>query len=60
MDLLKYSLKDWEETLDDFRFLFRYEEKLLAGGFYTESEFLEAFLEAVEHAAKRLPERDES
>lgn len=60
MDLLKHSLKDWEETLDDFRFLFRYEKELLAGGFYSESEFLEAFLEAVERAAAKMPGRNES
>lgn len=60
MDLLKHSLKDWEDTLDDFRFLFRYEKELLAGGFYSESEFLEAFMVAVERAARQMPRRDES
>jgi len=60
MDLLKHSLKDWEDALNDFRFLFRHEQELLAGGFYTESEFLEAFFEAVEHAAKRMRKRNES
>ncbi len=59
MDMLKDSLNDWEDTLNEFRFLFRYEEDLLKGGWYSESEFLEVFIEAIKKAEKKIP-RDES
>lgn len=54
MDFTDDSLKDWEETLKPFRFLFRNEERLLKSGRLTESEFLEDFFDAVLDACAML------
>ena len=42
------ELKALEDLTDNLRFLFRYEEQLIQEGWYTESEFLQAVLEAIE------------
>lgn len=47
MDFTDGSLKDWENILKPFRYLFRNEEILLKSGRLTESEFLEDFFDAV-------------
>lgn len=54
MDFTDDSLKDWEETLKPFRFLFRNEGRLLKSGRLTESEFLEDFFDAVLDACAML------
>ncbi len=46
------ELKALEDLTDNLRFLFRYEEQLIQEGWYTESEFLEAVLEAIEEWQK--------
>lgn len=48
------SLNDWEEILNDFRFLFRYEDQLINENWMTASEFLEEFYDTVERAARLL------
>lgn len=58
MDSTKNSLKDWEDILKKFRFLFRNEETLLKSGRLTESEFLEDFLDAVLEACERYSEME--
>ena len=42
------ELKALEDLTDNLRFLFRYEEQLIQEGWYTESEFLQAILAAIE------------
>ena len=42
------ELKALEDLTNNLRFLFRYEEQLIQEGWYTESEFLQAVLEAIE------------
>lgn len=42
------ELKTLEDLTDNLRFLFRYEEQLIQEGWYTESEFLQAILAAIE------------
>lgn len=46
------ELKALEDLTDNLRFLFRYEKQLIQEGWYTESEFLEAVLEAIEEWQK--------
>ena len=46
------ELKALEDLTDNLRFLIRYEEQLIQEGWYTESEFLEAVLEAIEEWQK--------
>lgn len=45
------GLKAREEMMENLRFLFRYEEQLLEEGWYSETEFqqavVDAFLEAI-------------
>lgn len=42
------ELKALEDLTDNLRFLIRYEEQLIQEGWYTESEFLQAILAAIE------------
>lgn len=42
------ELKALEDLTNNLRFLFRYEEQLIQEGWYTESEFLQAILAAIE------------
>ena len=46
------ELKSLEDLTENLRFLFRYEEQLIQEGWYTELEFLEAVLEAIEEWQK--------
>ena len=47
------ELKALEDLTDNLRFLFRYEEQLIQEGWYTESEFLQAILAAIEEWQKK-------
>lgn len=57
MDFTDGSLKDWENILKPFRYLFRNEEILLKSGRLTESEFLEDFFDAVLAACEEYYEK---
>ena len=52
------SLKDWEDILNKFRYLFRNEKSLIQSGRLTESEFLEDFLFAVLEACEKMSEME--
>lgn len=54
------SLKDWENILNEFRFLFRNEKWLIETGRLTESEFLEKFFDLVLDTCEAYFERNES
>jgi hypothetical protein len=52
------SLKDWEDILNKFRYLFRNEKSLIQSGRLTESEILEDFLFAVLEACEKMSEME--
>lgn len=52
------SLKDWEDILNKFRYLFRNEKTLLSSGRLTESEYLEEFFFAVFDAIEKYSEKE--
>lgn len=54
------SLKDWENILNEFRFLFRNEKWLIETGRLTESEFFEKFFDLVLDTCEAYFERNES
>ena len=58
MDTNDNSLKDWEDILNKFRYLFRNEKSLIQSGRLTESEFLEDFLLAVLEACEKMSEME--
>lgn len=48
------GLKDREEILKELRSLFRYEDQLLAGGWYSKSDFVETVYKLVLELAEAL------
>lgn len=51
------SLKDWEDIMNDLRYLFRYEDRLINEEWMTASEFLEEFFNIVRRASDLLDKK---
>lgn len=56
IDSLNKELKALEEMTDNLRTLFRHEDQLIAEGWYSKLEFLNAVLDVIQEGIKNMKE----